>query len=307
MICNLCSKEFSSLSGLHTHLSRTHKVSQKEFYYSFFPRYDLQSGDLIDYKDYKQYHEADFNSRESFSDWLAEHYKEDATKEYCFAKLKERMARKNISEIPCHCALKSLMLPSIYGFERMYGSLEAFEAAIKQAGFKLKFDYSLERILEPGPMKIFMDSREQRPLGFQGVTDKMKLSVGDYVPDKPFYSDVYIDRKSLPDLAGTLVSGRERVEREIQRALDLNFYLIFVIEDSYANTLGYSSDTSFSRKLNGQHIMHEIRGLMEKYNNIQFVFANNRSRAATVIENIFRLKGRAKTADLELLKDRGEI
>lgn len=306
MTCKVCNKECSSLSTLHRHLTKEHSLSQSDYYHSYNPRYDLQSRDLIDYKDYNQYHQSDFNGRESFADWLADNYKDEKTKEYCLCKIKERMTKKTVTTLPSHVELKSLMLPSCHGFERIYGSMENFSKAMKLAGVDLRFDYTSIPELHSGHMKIYIDSREQAPLPFL-FSEKMKLSVGDYVPDEHFYSDVYVDRKSLPDLAGTLSAGRDRVEREIQRAADLGFYVIFVVEDLYSNVMNYSSANSFSKKLTGAHLLHSIRELMSQYNNIQFVCAGSRTRAVEVIENIFRLKEKAKTFDLELLKDRGVI
>ncbi len=291
-----------SLTALHSHLSKIHNCSQQEFYHSFFPRYDLYTKDLIKYKDYKQYHSSDFNDRESFADWLADNYKEERTKEYCLQKLRERMTRKLITRLPSHVSLKSILLPSIHGFNRMYGGLEKFVQAMSLSNIQLQFDYLTEPKLHSGEMKIFQDTREQMPLSFTN-SSIMKLTVGDYTPDGEFYSDVYVDRKSLADLAGTLSAGRERLEKEIQRAKDLGFYLVFVIEDLYSEALNYSTNTSFSKKLNGQHLFFVIRDLLDKYDNIQMVFSGNRKRAAAVIENVFRLKDQAKTLDLEYLKD----
>lgn len=306
MLCKLCQKDFKSLSGLHTHLSKSHRCSQSEYHHLFFPRYDLNTKELIHYKDHKHYYNADFNSRESFSEWLANNYKETATKEYCIQKVRERMTRKLITTLPSHVCLKSLLLPSIHGFERLYGTMQQFTESMSREKINLPFDYLTTPVLTDGPMKIFQDTREQRPLEFANSTT-MKLSVGDYTPDKEFYSDVYVDRKSLADLAGTLTAGRERVEKEIKLAQDLGFYLVFVVEDAYSEALFYSANNSFSRKLTGAHIFHEIRELMATYSNIQFLFAGSRKRAASVIENIFRLKQQAKLIDLEFAKDRGLI
>jgi ERCC4-type nuclease len=154
-----------------------------------------------------------------------------------------------ITVLPSHVALKSLLLPSIHGFEKMYGSLEVFEKAMVVADIKRRFNYSEQPILNNGEITVFVDSREQLPLHFKN-SKPLKLSVGDYAPNKEFYSDVYVDRKSLNDLAGTLTSGRERVEREIERAKSLGFYLVFVVEDLYSNTLNYTSMNPFAKKYN---------------------------------------------------------
>lgn len=305
MKCKICEKECSSLKSLHAHLSKNHNCSQSDYYHSYYPKYDMSgNGELITYKNYQHYHQSDFNSRSSFSDWLSKNYSSPQVEEYCVSKVKERMTKKMITTLPSHFELKSLFLPSCYGFEKIYGSTEKFEKAMKVHGINLRYDYSVEPRFQEGLMKVYIDTREQAPLYFDN-SEKMKLAVGDYSPSENFYSDVYIDRKSLPDLAGTLAAGRARVEREIQLAKSLGFYLIFVIEDSYESIRNYSNSNSFSSKMNGDHIFHEIRDLMSQYDNIQFVTTGTRTAARRVIENIFRLKGQAKILDLEFLKDKG--
>ena len=86
---------------------------------------------------------------------------------------------------------------------------------------------------------IIQDTREQRPLSFDGLhirgVPKLdvvvhKLDVGDYsvqgLEDK-----VFIERKSAQDLYGTLFQGRERFERELERARD-HKYKYLVIEST---------------------------------------------------------------------------
>lgn len=304
MICKICQKETSSLKSLHLHLSKAHSLSQEDYYHSYYPRYDLGSGELIWYKNHSHYHQTDFNTRSSFSKWLSEHYSNPKTEEYCVCKVKERMTKKMVTTLPSHFELKSLFLPSCYGFEKIYGSLEKFQKAMDLNSVHLKFSYTDEPVFNDGLMEICIDTREQAPLYFEN-SKKLKLSVGDYTPTGDFYSDLYVDRKSLVDLAGTLSSGKDRVEREIKLAKDLGFYIVFVIEDSYESIRNYSSSNSFAKRLNGDHILHEIRDLMSKYDNIQFVTTGTRTAARRVIENIFRLKGQAKTLDLEFLKDKG--
>ncbi len=308
MVCQVCKKECKSLTGLHGHFSKAHKLSVSDYYHSFYPRYDLNDKELIDYKTYKQYFESDFNSRDSFVDWLADHYKDDTTKEYCIQKIKERMTRKCITTLPGQVELKSLMLPSISGFEKIYGNLDQFIQALKLEGVKLKFDYNtVLQYTNTDTLRVFVDTREQRPLNLNCPAEKMKLSCGDYCPNNEFYSDVFIERKDLSDLAGTLAGGLERFEKEIVRAKDLGFYLVVLAECLYSDALHYTANTSFSRKMNGPHLFHVVRELSNKYDNIQFVFSGTRKRASELVEKIFSLKGQVKTLDLEFLKDRGKI
>lgn len=86
---------------------------------------------------------------------------------------------------------------------------------------------------------IIQDTREQRPLSFDGLhvrgVPKLdvvvhKLDAGDYsiqgMEDK-----VFIERKSVQDLYGTLFQGRERFEREMERARAYE-YRYLVIEST---------------------------------------------------------------------------
>jgi hypothetical protein len=304
MICKFCQKGFTSLAGLHKHLSAIHNCSQSQYYHSFYPRYDLYSKELIIYKDYKQYHANDFNSRDSFAAWLAENQADPKTLEYCWQKVKERMEKKMVATMPSQVELKSILLPAITGFEKLCGSKDMFLAAARQHNVNLRFDYTAQPTYKEGALKIFYDSREQRPLHFNCPSEKMKLSAGDYTCDTPFFCDVFVERKSLADLAGTLGKGRERFEEEIIRAKELDFYLVIVIEDLYADVLNYAPSNSFARRINGAHICHEIREIMTNYDHIQFVCAGNRQRAADLIEKIFRLGKQVRHLDLEYLRDK---
>lgn len=304
--CKLCNKEFDLLRGLHSHLARGHALSQESYYHQFYPRYDKYSKDLIVYKDNEQYFESDFNSRESFALWLAENYTSLEVKSYCLKKLRERISRKNLSNLPAQIEFKGILIPTISGFEKICGSINTFLEEVK--GTPPKFDYLTNPILDnSSQIEIYEDTREQLPLEFPCKVTKMKLSAGDYGCAAPYYSDVFIERKSLSDLAGTLGGGRDRFEREIERAKELGFYLVVVVETVFSEILNYHPKHSFGKKITGAHLAHEIREIMTKHTNIQFVCAGSRKRAAKLIENIFRLKGQAKYLDLEYLKDKNII
>lgn len=306
MICQFCKENYSSLGGLHGHIKKKHGCEQRDYYYMFHPRYDLHTGDLINYKTFQQYHETDFNSRESFANWLSDNRDDPKVKEYAIQKLKERMTKKMVTTLPSQVELKSIFLPSISGFEKIYGGMDKFLKDLEFRGIKCKFDYSTNLSPELGSkeFKIYMDTREQRPLHFSQEVQKMKLSCGDYTCSEPNFANVFIERKSLMDLAGTLGHGRDRFEEEVVRAKELGFYLIVVVEDSHTNALHYSPSNAFSKKMTGAHIFHEIRDLMTRFDNIQFVFAGTRTRSSEIIETIFRLGDSVKRMDLEFLKDK---
>lgn len=307
MTCKVCGNEFENAAGLHLHIKKVHEFSQSDYYHFYYPRYDLFSGELINYKNKDQYFETDFNSRDNFAKWAAANRSSDATKQYCLDLLKKRKEKKGLIYLPSHAELKSVMLPNIYGFISLCGGLDKFNKEIKKAGIKQRFDYSQEPVFQKGKLEIFVDSREQQRLEFSVPVKDMKLSVGDYGCNPTFFSDVFVERKSVQDLAGTLSAGFERFEREVKRAETLGCYLVVVIEGSFSDILSYSPTNSFAKKMTGSHIMFQMRNIMNKFNNIQFVFAKHRKNAADLIEKIFRLKEQVKTLDLEFLQDGGKI
>lgn len=101
---------------------------------------------------------------------------------------------------------------------------------------------------------IVIDTREQRPLCFDNLhirgfkciaTERRKLDEGDYsvagLEDK-----VFIERKSVADLYGTLFQGRERFERELERVATKDYkYRYLVIESTpfgFAQYMEYHRD-----------------------------------------------------------------
>lgn len=304
MICELCKEEFESLKGLHAHLKKSHKVSQESYYHVNFPRYDLSDGELIYYKDYEQYFSSKFNSRESFIKWasdLSSDSKRQEVKDYCVNFLLERKRTKSLVYLPSHVELKSLMMPSIYGLSKIFGSNVVSELKQK-TGLLPRFSYSEKPKFDESECTFYVDTREQLELT---VANKcaMKLSVGDYTVSSPLYSDLFIERKSLNDLAGTLSSGFDRFTRELERAKSLGAYLVILVEEPYSEALNYSPYTSFAKKINGQFLFHKIRSLMTQFDGLQFVFCSNRKHSLLCLEKIFRMKHQAKIMDLEYLKD----
>ena len=66
---------------------------------------------------------------------------------------------------------------------------------------------------------LLIDSREQTPLSFTNFTHEVStLPTGDYSV-KGLEDTITVERKSVSDLIGSLTSGRERFQREVQRML----------------------------------------------------------------------------------------
>lgn len=86
--------------------------------------------------------------------------------------------------------------------------------------------------------QIIVDTREQRPYKFQKIKPKPTiitdtLKTGDYSIFG--YEDQFcIERKSLPDLFGSMGKGRKRFEKEFDRMSKMRF-AVLMIESSYIN------------------------------------------------------------------------
>lgn len=304
MDCKICNKVLKNTNGLHRHLG-IHDISIPEYYYKFFPRYDKgNESEFIIYKNYDQYFNTDFNSRENFVSWAADNESSQEVADYCLDTLKKRRERKNETYVPSQVELKSLLLPSYVGFEKIFGNLEDFFKLADGIGYKPRFDYFSRPKIYEGNIEILIDTREQRPLSFSHPTKVMKLPTGDYCGSKNLFTNVFVERKSIPDLYGTLTNNVERFYNEIQKAQELGFYLVVVVEGGYTETMNFELRTKFKSKINGAHVFHEIRNIMLNYSNIQFLFAGSRHKASHYIEQVIRIGESVRNYDLEYLKDR---
>jgi hypothetical protein len=269
----------------------------------FFPRFDLFDNEPIEFKDIKQYSSTDFSSKYNFLKWIAPGGKE--VQDYSINILKQRAEEKVTNLIPANVELKSLFAPNLSDYISMFGGVDNFKSVLGEAGLQMKLGIE-NPVQKEGDFKIFIDSREQAALPFENSEVK-KLIVGDYCPSEEFFCNVFVERKSLYDLAGTLTAGLDRFKREIERAVDLGLYLVVVTESSFIDAFDYSPKNSFSQRIGGPYLFNKIRLLMKDYNNIQFVFAKNRDRSRELTEKIFRMGEAARTTDLEWCKDRNLI
>lgn len=78
---------------------------------------------------------------------------------------------------------------------------------------------------------ILTDSREQAPLKFTTFSTEIStLATGDYSV-KGLEDTITVERKSVSDLIGSLTSGRERFQREIQRMLAYRSRTLLIVGD----------------------------------------------------------------------------
>jgi ERCC4-type nuclease len=94
------------------------------------------------------------------------------------------------------------------------------------------------------PFTVVIDSREQTPWLFEGLTKRRNhvdvsiivktatrgLKTGDY-SILGMENEIAIERKSVPDIIGTITRGRQRFERELERMTELKFSAVIVEGD----------------------------------------------------------------------------
>ena len=125
-------------------------------------------------------------------------------------------------------------------------------------------------------MKVLVDTREQKPYTFEGypdvTTEDVGLDTGDYTVEG--YEDVFvIERKSLPDLMGTMTRGRNRFQRELDRAADMGMFEV-VIEASRDQI----EAGDYRSQMNPNAAIGSIMAWSQP-GNIRFVYANDRANA----------------------------
>jgi ERCC4-type nuclease len=138
-----------------------------------------------------------------------------------------------------------------------------------------------------------------------------KVNCGDYALQAPQDKKIYIERKSLNDFIGTLsVKNFERFEKEIQRAVETDSYLIMLVESKIEQALSFHN-LFFAKKyvkVTPEHIFHNLRELLSKYPlNFQALFVDGRIEASQKIIKIFELGEQVKNADLQFYYEKGEL
>lgn len=137
-------------------------------------------------------------------------------------------------------------------------------------------------------MIILCDTREQLPLEFnhqyvEGV-EKSTLPVGDYcVKFKDAHQPpIFFERKSIPDLFGTMGKGYKRFRKEIMRSKDSKSELIIIIEGTVTDIL---RGTEYSQ-VDGLKILRTILSVWDKYKVVS-VFCRDRKEMATFIAEYY--------------------
>ena len=148
---------------------------------------------------------------------------------------------------------------------------------------------------------ILIDTREQLPLRFKHYpTEAATLATGDYSV-KGFENSWTAERKSIPDLIGSLTKGRPRFMRELQRMKAYPFRRL-LIEGKREDIENHN----YRSRATPQSILGSLAAFEIRFN-VPVVFAETRSRAAKLIEtwSYYFLREKMKEAEsiLKLTQD----
>ena len=117
----------------------------------------------------------------------------------------------------------------------------------------------------------------------EGV-EKHTLSIGDYcVRYKDAHQPpIFFERKSIPDLFGTMGKGYRRFRKEVMRSKDNKSELIIIIEGTVTDIL---RGTKYSQ-IDGLKILRTILSVWDKYKVVS-VFCRDRKECATFIAEYY--------------------
>lgn len=317
LTCKICAEVFSAERTFHSHFKK-HDIKLEEYYLKFYPKKDLLTNEILKFKNKEHYFNHDFESKRNLISWLRKS-PTNASVDYLKKILIERKAAKNLVYTPSQVELISLSnCPSLTIFNQFFDYYKTCE----ELGYKNKFDLislfkSNKTIYDSSVLtnqenlyKIYIDTREQKPLNIKYKTEIKKLDFGDYsLNDLEKSGNVFVERKSLVDLISSVGKNIDRFKREIEKARDAGAYLVILTESSIQDSLNfnYLPWISKSIKVTPDYIFHNIRSLIQEYPNIQFLFVDGRVRAAETIKTLFAYGSIVRKVDLQYLQDAGVI
>ena len=273
-----------------------------EYYQTHEPRHDLLTGELINFKNKDYYFSNDFNNKVSMKKWLK---LQDLAiqKEYLKKLLSQRKEKHKLTYAPTEVELRSITSPPIPYYHSLFSD---YYNLCGEIGFKNKYQYPKEELkykIKDG-FSIFIDTREQMPLVIDYPTEVKGLKFGDYAINDP-ENKCYIERKSISDFIGTMSGGYERFCREIERSIAAEANLIVLVERPLQECLSFQYLNYVSKKIKvtPEFVFFNVRELIQKYNNVQFLFVDGREECVRVMKKIFFSNGEYKKYDLQLMYD----
>ena len=91
----------------------------------------------------------------------------------------------------------------------------------------------------------------------------------------------------------------------MDRAKEQNAYVVVVVENSLDNMMKFNYLKFITKKVQvtPEYVMRNVRDIIQRYDNIQFLFAKGRTEATRVTRKIFFSGNAYKELDLQLAYD----
>ena len=302
VICKICGEPI-----VNGHTWKKHRIKESNYFHEYEPRFCKQSGEILPFKNRESYLESDFKGKREMIAWFKEN--EEEAKTYAINLLKKRKEKKDLLYAPCQVELRSLsLMPSIIWFKDTFGN---YNQLCESLGMKVRFDKEDETPVFnelKDDASIVVDSREQRAWSFKNHNIIIKgLKYGDYSLE-PNRFKIHIERKGLSDFASTFGVGFERFSREVRRAKKDRAYLIVLVESSLNDTIHFNYLPHMKYcKVSPDYCLHNVRDLIQSFDNLQFVFVDGRKRAVETAKKIFGLNTHVRHWDLQFLVDKKEL
>lgn len=285
------------------HFWKLHKISEKNYYETHFPRKDVFSGQTIQFKSFESYCLSEFTDRESLKNFCAAASRKEVL-DYIARYLRGRKELKAIEYFPGAFESKTLQIPSLQYLIKKFGVNIAYDIS-KNCGLLVKFDYSKTPIFKNWSINtLIVDTRESRPL----IPDSFilrKLDFGDYCLDIP-NPRVFVERKSLMDLYGVLCGGFERFCKELDRAKAANAYVVILVEEKLQIFISGKMSYAKNLKASKDFLFHQCREIIKNYPNTQFLFVDGRKEAVRLLPKILKIDN-IEELDLQYLYEKAVL
>ncbi len=184
---------------------------------------------------------------------------------------------------------------------RYFEKFSDYSKICKELELKIKFNYKnpLKFTALASKVGIIQDTREQFPLKLKNSYVDT-LNFGDYTITSQNPANLYVERKSLNDLVGSIGKNVERFRRELERARDAGAYMVVLIEKNINDSLSFDHqfETRYA-KVSPDHIFKNMRDLLAEFENLQFLFVDGRKESERVLIRLFELGDQIKTGDLQ--------
>lgn len=282
---------------------KNNKLRIKDYFEKESPKFDLLTGEKIRFKDRKSYLITDFSNKRNLVNWLKAQSEKDRF-DYLTKKILERKRDKQLTYFPSQVELRSIkQIPTLNHLIEMVN----YNKLCGATSLKPRYDYTKTfnfRQIQ-SDLIILRDTREQTPLRFPKFKIiESKLDYGDYTAASDWFDSIYIERKSLQDLIGTMSKGFERFCREIIRAESMGAYIVVLVEDGFKDfeSFEYTRQGRYTN-CSYEYIAHQIKKIMQSYGNIQFVFAGSKDKSADLLIKFLKAGKNIKQLDLQYLVD----